>query len=105
MITIALQHTNCLNKGLVQGSIRRNGLVQGRIRTMGLVQGRTRPKGLAQGRKGRTHDLGLAGLLEVEAELVPDPGVGLGTLGAGVEEPLLPQLSRVQLANPRHSEA
>ena len=37
-------------------------------------------------------------LLEVHAELVLDPGVGVWTLLAGVQIPLFPQLSGVQLA-------
>ena len=39
--------------------------------------------------------------LEVHAKLVLDPGVGVGTLLAGVEVPLLPQLPGVELADLR----
>ena len=38
-------------------------------------------------------------LLEVHAELVLDPGVGVWTFLAGVQIPLFPQLSGVQLAD------
>jgi len=38
-------------------------------------------------------------LFEVHSELILDPGVGVRTLLAGVQVPLLPQLARVQLAD------